>query len=253
MQSLVLSKVSKRFGGLLAVSDVNMEVPPGKITGLIGPNGAGKTTVVNMITGLLKLTTGSIKLGDVDISEAEAHEVAFAGVSRTFQNIRLLPEATVLENVVIGFHVHVKSSLFAQLVGLPSSLRETPQLVERGRKLLERFGMSRYADHPAGGLAYGHQRRVEMMRAVATDPKILLLDEPVAGMNDVEATELGDVFKELAASGIGLLLIEHNIRFVNQLCEQVYVLDSGAMIASGTPQEVMHNPAVVAAYLGTKK
>ena len=253
MQPLVLDKVSKRFGGLLAVSDVSMDVPPGKITGLIGPNGAGKTTVVNMITGLLKLSTGSIKLGERDISEAEAHEVAFAGVSRTFQNIRLLPEATVLENVVIGFHVHVKSSLFAQLVGLPSSLRETPQLVERGRKLLDRFGMSRYADHPAGGLAYGHQRRVEMMRAVATDPKILLLDEPVAGMNDVEATELGDVFKELAASGIGLLLIEHNIRFVNQLCEQVYVLDSGAMIASGTPQEVMHNPAVVAAYLGTKK
>ncbi len=253
MASLVLSNVSKRFGGLLAVSDVNMEVPPGKITGLIGPNGAGKTTVVNMITGLLKLTTGSIKLGDRDISEAEAHEVAFAGVSRTFQNIRLLPEATVLENVVIGFHVHVRSSLFAQLVGLPSSVRETPKLFERGRQLLERFGMSRYADHPAGGLAYGHQRRVEMMRAVATDPKILLLDEPVAGMNDVEATELGDVFKELAASGIGLLLIEHNIRFVNQLCEQVYVLDSGAMIASGTPQEVMHNPAVVAAYLGTKK
>ena len=253
MASLVLSNVSKRFGGLLAVSDVNMEVPPGKITGLIGPNGAGKTTVVNMITGLLKLTTGSIKLGDRDISEAEAHEVAFAGVSRTFQNIRLLPEATVLENVVIGFHVHVRSSLFAQLVGLPSSVRETPKLFERGRQLLERFGMSRYADHPAGGLAYGHQRRVEMMRAVATDPKILLLDEPVAGLNDVEATELGDVFKELAASGIGLLLIEHNIRFVNQLCEQVYVLDSGAMIASGTPQEVMHNPAVVAAYLGTKK
>ena len=133
MASLVLSNVSKRFGGLLAVSDVSMEVPPGKITGLIGPNGAGKTTVVNMITGLLKLSTGSIKLGDHDISEAEAHEVAFAGVSRTFQNIRLLPEATVLENVVIGFHVHVKSSLFAQLVGLPSSLRETPQLVERGR------------------------------------------------------------------------------------------------------------------------
>ena len=253
MPSLVLDNVSKRFGGLLAVSDVNMEVPPGKITGLIGPNGAGKTTVVNMITGLLKLTAGSIKLGDQDISEAEAHDVAFAGVSRTFQNIRLLPEATVLENVVIGFHVHVKSSLFAQLVGLPSSLRETPQLVERGRALLERFGMSRYADHPAGGLAYGHQRRVEMMRAVATNPQILLLDEPVAGMNDVEATKLGEVFKELAASGIGLLLIEHNIRFVNQLCQQVYVLDSGAMIASGSPQEVMHNPAVVAAYLGTKK
>ena len=253
MSSLVLNNVSKRFGGLLAVSDVNMEVPPGRITGLIGPNGAGKTTVVNMITGLLKLTTGSIKLGERDITSAEAHEVAFAGVSRTFQNIRLLPEATVLENVVIGFHVHVKSSLFAQLIGLPSSLRESPELFERGRQLLERFGMSRYADHPAGGLAYGHQRRVEMMRAVATNPRILLLDEPVAGMNDVEATELGQVFTELTASGIGLLLIEHNIRFVNQLCQQVYVLDSGAMIAAGSPQEVMHNPAVVAAYLGGKK
>ena len=253
MPSLVLSNVSKRFGGLLAVSGVNMEVPPGKITGLIGPNGAGKTTVVNMITGLLKLTTGSIRLGERDLTTAQAHEVAFAGVSRTFQNIRLLPEATVLENVVIGFHVHVKSSLFAQLVGLPSSLRESPQLFERGRQLLERFGMRRYADHPAGSLAYGHQRRVEMMRAVATHPQILLLDEPVAGMNDVEATELGEVFNELAASGIGLLLIEHNIRFVNQLCQQVYVLDSGAMIASGTPQQVMHNPAVVAAYLGGKK
>ena len=253
MPSLVLDNVSKRFGGLSAVSGVTMEVPPGRITGLIGPNGAGKTTVVNMITGLLKLTTGTIKLGERDITTAEAHEVALAGVSRTFQNIRLLPEATVLENVVIGFHGHVKSSLFAQLVGLPSSLRETPQLFERGRQLLERFDMSRFADHPAGSLAYGHQRRVEMMRAVASSPQILLLDEPVAGMNDVEATELGNVFTELAASGIGLLLIEHNIRFVNQLCQQVYVLDSGALIASGTPQEVMHNPAVVAAYLGGKK
>lgn len=253
MAALVLNNVSKRFGGLLAVSDVNLEVPPGRITGLIGPNGAGKTTVVNMITGLLKLTTGNIRLGDRDITTAEAHEVAFAGVSRTFQNIRLLPEATVLENVVIGFHVHVKSSLFAQLLGLPSSLRESPKLFERGLQLLERFGMTRFADHPAGGLAYGHQRRVEMMRAVATDPQILLLDEPVAGMNDVEAAELGTVFNELAASGIGLLLIEHNIRFVNQLCQKVYVLDSGAMIAQGTPQEIMHNPAVIAAYLGGKK
>lgn len=253
MAALVLNNVSKRFGGLLAVSDVNLEVPAGRITGLIGPNGAGKTTVVNMITGLLKLTTGNIRLGDRDITTAEAHEVAFAGVSRTFQNIRLLPEATVLENVVIGFHVHVKSSLFAQLLGLPSSLRESPKLFERGWQLLERFGMTRFADHPAGGLAYGHQRRVEMMRAVATDPKILLLDEPVAGMNDVEAAELGTVFNELAAGGIGLLLIEHNIRFVNQLCQKVYVLDSGAMIAQGTPQEVMHNPAVIAAYLGGKK
>ena len=252
MPSLVLENVSKRFGGLLAVSDVSLEVPSGRITGLIGPNGAGKTTVVNMITGLLKLSTGSIKLDGHDISSAEAHEVARAGVSRTFQNIRLLPEATVLENVVIGFHVRVKTTLMAQMLGLPSSLKETPRLFDEARALLERFGMARYADHPAGGLAYGHQRRVEMMRAVAAQPKVLLLDEPVAGMNDVEATELGEVFTELANSGIALLLIEHNIRFVNQLCAQVYVLDSGSMIASGPPEKVMHDPAVIAAYLGRK-
>jgi branched-chain amino acid transport system ATP-binding protein len=251
MPSLVLDKVCRRFGGIDAVSNVSFEVPEARITGLIGPNGAGKTTVVNLITGMYKLTSGQIRLGDNNIGEAPPHEVARMGISRTFQNIRLLAEASVLDNVVIGFHRHETATLASGVFGLKRSLRETRTFRERGRALLERFHMGRFSEHPAGSLAYGHQRRVEMMRAVAMDPKILLLDEPVAGMNDVEAGELGDIFRELASSGIGLLLIEHNIRFVTKLCQHVHVLDSGKTIATGTPAEVMHNPAVVAAYLGT--
>jgi len=251
MPSLVLEKVSKRFGGIDAVSDVSLEIPNARITGLIGPNGAGKTTVVNLITGSLKLTAGHIRLGDADVGRAQPHQVARMGISRTYQNIRLLAEASVLDNVVIGFHRHEISSLAAGVFGFPSARRERREFRERARLLLERFRMSRYANHPAGSLAYGHQRRVEMMRAVATDPKILLLDEPVAGMNDVEGNELGDIFRELAAGGIGLLLIEHNIRFVTKLCQHVHVLDSGKTISAGTPGEVMHDPAVVRAYLGS--
>ena len=250
MSSLVLEGVAKRFGGVEAVSDVNMQVASGAITGLIGPNGAGKTTVVNMITGTLALTRGRIRLGGHELSEEPPHRVARLGISRTFQNIRLLAEASVIDNVAIGFHRHEKASLLARLLGLPSSQRETRMLRERAGALLEQFGMSRFAEHPAGSLAYGHQRRVEMMRAVASQPDILLLDEPVAGMNDVEANELGEIFRGLAAKGMGLLLIEHNIRFVTRLCSQVHVLDSGRIIATGTPQEVMRNPTVVAAYLG---
>jgi len=252
MQGLKLSTVSKRFGGVLAVADVTLDIPPGRITGLIGPNGAGKTTIVNLITGMLKLTTGTIHIGTEDISEAPAHVVARAGVSRTFQNIRLLPEATVTENIIAGFHRHEKASFSAQVLGTSASLGETRRLRHRALTLLDRFHMTRYRDYPAGGLAYGHQRRVEVMRAIATEPSVLLLDEPVAGMNDVEAGELGRIFEALAADGMGLLLIEHNLRFVTRMCEQLYVLDSGRMIASGRPETVMRDPAVVAAYLGSR-
>jgi branched-chain amino acid transport system ATP-binding protein len=251
MSSLRLDHVSKSFGGILAATDVSLDVAPGRITGLIGPNGAGKTTIVNLITGVLKLTAGTIHLGDEDLTTAPAHMVARAGVSRTFQNIRLLADATVIENVIVGFHRHEQATLPAQIAGLPSSLRESRELREKAMDLLEQFNMARYASYPAGGLAYGHQRRVEMMRAIATAPKILLLDEPVAGMNDVEADELGVIFRKLADGGVGLLLIEHNVRFVTRMCSQVYVLDSGKMIATGRPEDVMRNPAVVAAYLGT--
>jgi len=250
MTDLTIEHVSKSFGGVQAADDISMLVPAGQVTGLIGPNGAGKTTLINLITGILKVSGGHIRFGGQDITQAPAHMVARAGITRTFQNIRLLTEASVLDNVMIGFYRKETSTTLASLLGLPAARRETASLRARALTLLERFGMAHLADHEAGGLAYGHQRRVEMMRALASDPALILLDEPVAGMNDVEAAELGDIFSRLARDGMGVLLIEHNVRFVTQLCQRIYVLDSGRMIASGTPDEVVNNPAVITAYLG---
>lgn len=250
MTTLELKDVRRHFGGVKAVDGVNFTVTAGKVTGLIGPNGSGKSTVVNLIAGVLGLTSGEIELNGTPISTEPADSVARLGVARTFQNIRLLPEASVLDNVVIGFYRLERSPLYASLLGLPSSRRETRELRERGRALLARFSMSQYEDVPAGGLAYGYQRRVEMMRAVASNPAVLLLDEPVAGMNDVEARSLGQIFAQLAQEGMAVLVIEHNTRFVSELCQEVHVLDSGRLIAYGTPKEVMRDPAVIAAYLG---
>jgi branched-chain amino acid transport system ATP-binding protein len=251
VSALVIKNLSKHFGGVAAVSEVSMEAPPGRVTGLIGPNGAGKTTLINLITGVLTVSDGSIHFGDQDITKVPAHMVARSGIARTFQNIRLLAEASVIDNVMIGFYRNEKTSTLASLLGLPSARRETESLRSRAHELLERFGMSQYANHEAGSLAYGHQRRVEMMRALASEPRLILLDEPVAGMNDVEAGELGEIFRGLAKDGMSVLLIEHNIRFVTNLCEYIYVLDSGRMIASGTPEEVVNDPAVITAYLGS--
>lgn len=249
-EGLVLDGVTRAFGGVVAVDDLSLTVEPGRITGLIGPNGAGKSTVVNLITGLLRLTAGRIRLGGRDITEAEAPEVARAGIARTFQTVRLLKEASVLDNVVAGFHRHERAGLAAGLLGLPSALREGRELRRRAAAILERFGMAGFADQPAGSLSYGHQRRVEMMRALAMEPQLLLLDEPVAGMNDVEADALGRIVAELAGDGLGVLLIEHNMRFVLSLCAEIHVIDSGRLIASGTPAAVRRDPAVIAAYLG---
>ena len=249
-EGLVLDGVTRAFGGVVAVDDLSLTVEPGRITGLIGPNGAGKSTVVNLITGLLRLTAGRIRLDGRDITEAEAPEVARAGIARTFQTVRLLKEASVLDNVVAGFHRHERAGLAAGLLGLPSALREGRDLRRRAAAILERFGMADFADLPAGSLSYGHQRRVEMMRALAMEPRLLLLDEPVAGMNDVEADALGRIFAELARDGLGVLLIEHNMRFVLSLCAEIHVIDSGRLIASGTPAAVRRDPAVIAAYLG---
>jgi branched-chain amino acid transport system ATP-binding protein len=250
MTSLALDRVSKRFGGVTVMTDLSMAIEPGRVTGLIGPNGAGKTTVVNLITGMLKVTSGTIRLEGRDITEDSPQAIARGGISRTFQNIRLLRDASVLDNVVIGFHRHEKTSLVANLVGAPSVWREKKAFHDQAHAMLERFGMAQYADYPAGSLSYGHQRRVEMMRALAMSPSILLLDEPVAGMNDVEAEELGRIFRRLAEQGLGILLIEHNMRFVMSLCHAVYVLAFGKLIASGTADEVCRQPAVIDAYLG---
>ncbi len=250
MAALELIDVRRRFGGVKAVDGVSFEVPAGQITGLIGPNGSGKSTCVNLITGVLALTGGDIRMHGQSIATATADKVARMGVARTFQNIRLLAEASVLDNVMIGFHRLEQCSWVANLLGLPSSRAETRALREKARALLARFGMTAFADLPAGSLAYGHQRRVEMMRAVATSPEVLLLDEPVAGMNDVEAGELGTIFRRLADDGMAVLLIEHNTRFVASLCHEVHVLDGGRLIAHGKPEQVMRDDTVISAYMG---
>jgi branched-chain amino acid transport system ATP-binding protein len=248
---LSLDNVSKHFGGVVAVSGLSLVVPGGRITGLIGPNGAGKTTVINLITGMAKVTGGRIRIDGRDITEAPPQEVARAGIARTFQNIRLLKEASVLDNVVIGFHRLERTSLADNLLGLAGSRRERIEFRSKARLLLERFDMSRYADYPAAALSYGHQRRVEIMRALAAQPALLLLDEPVAGMNDVEAEGLARIIRRLAEEGLGVLLIEHNVGFVMSLCAEVHVVDAGSLIASGTPEQVCDDPAVIAAYIGS--
>ena len=250
MTVLAIEQLTKQFGGVEAVSQLSLTVVPGRITGLIGPNGAGKTTVINLITGIIVPTSGRVLLGDHDITGLEPYKVARSGIARTFQNIRLLREANVLNNVVVGFHRQETTSLAANLVGLPSVWRERRDLRRRATEMLDRFDMTRFADVPAGSLSHGHQRRVEVMRALATSPHFLLLDEPAAGMNDVEADELAVVIRSVAAEGAGVLLVEHNMRFVMSICEDLYVVDFGRLISAGAWDVVCEDPAVISAYFG---
>lgn len=247
---LELRDVSRKFGGVPAVDGVNLSVRAGTITGLIGPNGAGKTTLVNMVAGLLHLTGGQVLLEGRDVSRDEAAQLARAGVARTFQNIRLVPGATVLDNILAGFHRHEGAGFWPNVLGLPQARAEAAGFRAEAEALLERFRMKPFVQHLAGNLSYGHQRRIEMMRALAMKPKLLLLDEPVAGMNDVEAASLGEIFREIAADNVAVLLIEHNIRLVSSICSYLYVLSSGRLISEGQPDSVLRDKTVIEAYLG---
>ena len=240
------------FGGLKAVNDVSFTVKPGEIVSVIGPNGAGKTTLFNMISGVYLPGMGKVKLMGEEVTAMAPHLLARRGMSRTFQNLQIFQSMTVLENAVTGYHLTERGPVLADLLGLPSSRRRARASEEGARRLLARVGLERAAEREAGNLSYGSLKRLEIARALALNPKILLLDEPAAGCNAVETEEIDHLIAEVAASGVAILLVEHDMKMVMRVSNHIVVLDHGEKIAEGDPATVSRNPAVIAAYLGAE-
>jgi len=247
---LKLSHVSKHFGGLAVLQDVSFEVPAGSVFGLIGPNGAGKTTVFNLITGLLAPTGGEIALAGKSLLGMAPHRITRLGLGRTFQNIRIFKEMSLLDNVIVGMHAHLDYGLPAWLLSLPGFRAQERRARDRATELLSWVGLDSNAADLADNLSYGDQRKLELARALATEPKLLLLDEPVAGMNASEKVELLTQVRTIAQRGYTIFMIEHDMRFVMGLCEQIAVLNFGRVIAQGTPDQIRCDPQVIEAYLG---
>lgn len=247
---LELKAISKSFGGLKVLDDVNLKVPQGAIFGLIGPNGAGKTTVFNLVTGLIPATSGTITFDDADLAGLAPHRITRRGIARTFQNIRIFKEMSLLENVLVGRHRHLDYGVASMLFSLPAYRAQEEAARTRALELLGWVGLASKAGEVADTLSYGEQRRLEIARALATEPRLLLLDEPVAGMNPAEKTDLMNVVRAINGRGYTVFLIEHDMRFVMGLCQEVAVLNFGRIITSDRPEAVRNNPDVIEAYLG---
>jgi branched-chain amino acid transport system ATP-binding protein len=247
---LELSGVGKSFGGVAAVSDLSLAVPTGSVTGLMGPNGAGKTTVINLISGLLRIDRGTILLDKAPIQHLPSHRIAEAGIVRTYQNVRLFSGMTVLEQVMAGCFLRRGASLWASFLGLPNARAARRRIEAEARVLLDRVGVADRADVLAETLSYGEQRRVEIARALGSNPRLLLLDEPTAGMNAQESDRIGRLVHELRDAGLTVLMVEHNVRLVMDFCDNVAVVNFGRLLVQGTPVHCIEHPDVQQAYFG---
>jgi branched-chain amino acid transport system ATP-binding protein len=250
---LTVRGLSHRFGGLQAVNDVNLDLPRGQLLALIGPNGAGKSTTVNLLAGVIQPSAGQIRLGDVELSGRRSHQVASAGLVRTFQNGRLFARLSVLDNVLVGTHARHETGFWATVLRTPRYRAEDRAMRERAMELLEGLGLAGDAGRDVRELPYGKQRKIEIARAMMLRPRLLLLDEPAAGLNSGEVEEFIAYVQGLRATGLSILLIEHNMGLVMRLADRIAVLNFGQLIANGLPQEVRNNEAVIEAYLGRKK
>jgi len=242
--------VSKTFDGLLALADVSLVIRPGQIKGLIGPNGAGKTTLFNLIAGALSPTSGTIGFLGRSLIGLPPYRIAQLGIARTFQNVQIFPGMTVLENILVGLHRHLRSGLLAASVRAPSVGREEAATRRRALELMERFGIAAWADVPAESLPFGLQRLVEMARALAASPRLLLLDEPGAGLNATEKATITDLIRRIRDDGVTIFLVEHDMPLMMGLADDVAVLDRGVLLAEGPPAVIQADPQVIAAYLG---